>query len=129
MNKDYVLIDSSVWIEYFRKGEGEIFNLVDRLLDSGQAVLCGIVEMEILAGIRKNERTMIKDLFSALHYLEFSRKDFSVAGEKLNCLRNKGITVPSTDCLIAALAINRKIAVLTLDKHFNHFKELKRVTV
>ena len=129
MGNEKVLIDSSVWIEYFRAGEGKIFNIVDFLLDSGQAVLCGVVEMEIIAGIKKSERAMIKDLFNALHYIETNREDFIAAGERLNNLRKKGITIPATDSLIATLALDRKISVLTIDKHFNHFKELKRVSL
>ena len=128
MSNGPVLIDSSVWIEYFRNGKGEAFNIVDALLDSGKAVLCGIVEMEIFAGMRKNERTLIKDLFSALHYINIERKDFRDAGERLNTLRKKGITVPASDCLIAALALNRNLPLLTLDKHFDYFTELKRIT-
>ena len=129
MLSEKTLIDSSVWIEYFRTGEGKIFNTVDVLLDSGQAVLCGVVEMEILAGIKKSERKMIKDLFNALPYIRANREDFIAAGERLNNLRKKGITIPATDSLIATLAIDREISLLTLDKHFEHFKELNRISI
>ena len=39
MVNEKVLIDSSVWIEYFRAGEGKIFNIVDFLLDRGSELL------------------------------------------------------------------------------------------
>ncbi len=39
------LIDSSVWIEYFRAGKEDVFDHVDTLLDQDRIVLCGIVEL------------------------------------------------------------------------------------
>ena len=43
MKSKQVLIDSSVWIEYFRKGEGKIFDIIDVLLDSNRAAFCVLV--------------------------------------------------------------------------------------
>lgn len=121
-----VLIDSSVWIEYFRKGDGKIFDIVDELLDTDRAVLCGIVEMEILQGIKKKERKLIKDLFSVLPYSDFIREDFINAGNLLNQLRTNGITIPSTDCVIGALCQRHKYQILTLDKHFDYLENVRK---
>jgi predicted nucleic acid-binding protein len=39
-------------------------------------------------------------------------------------LNQKGITVPLTDLLIAALSITHKCEIFTTDRHFNHMPEL-----
>ncbi len=119
-------VDSSVWIEYFRSGQEKIFDQLDQLLDEDRVVLCGFVELEIIQGIRLKERDLIEGLFKALPYIETERPDFIEAGEKLNKLRKKGITIPASDCLIATICLRRELFLFDRDKHFDHFTELKR---
>lgn len=122
---DKVLIDSSVWIQYFRNGQGDIFDNVDILLDKDCIVLCGMVELEIIQGIRYKERNTIYRLFEALPYVDTERTDFLKAGEILNKLRHKGVTIPSSDCIIASLCLRRDLSLFHLDKHFNHIPRLR----
>lgn len=76
-----VLVDSSAWIDYFRVGRGAVPDLVDGLLRNGEASICGMVELEILQGLRAGERERVSELFSALVYVETGRKDYVLAGE------------------------------------------------
>ncbi len=124
MNK--VLIDSSVWIHYFRQGKSKVAENVDLLLDQNRAVLCGMVELEILQGVRGKEQLIIQDLFQALDFLETKREDFISAGLILNQLRSRDITIPSSDCLIAAQSIHNKVSLYTLDKDFDVIPALKK---
>jgi len=121
-----VLIDSSVWINYFRPGKSLVATEVNILLDADRAALCGMVELEILQGLRGKEHNIVKDLFKILHYVETTREDFISAGMILNQLRQKGITIPSTDCLIGALCIRTGYSLYTLDNDFKKISSLKR---
>lgn len=121
-----VLIDSSVWISYFRGSDAEIAREVDQLLDEDRAALCGMVELEILQGLRDKERQQVKDLFQVLYFIEAERDDFIVAGERLNALRQTGITIPASDCLIAMQCHRRNFALFSLDSDFDHMPELVR---
>ncbi len=121
-----VMIDSSVWIEYFRSGVGKISDNVDYLIDQDRVALCGIVELEIIQGMRQKERARILSLFDALHYVDAIRTDYKNAGEYIGLLRLKGITVPSTDSIIAALCIRKKLQLFSIDRHFNAFNGLNR---
>lgn len=122
-----VLVDSSAWIEYFRSGRGAVSDLVDGLLQSGEASICGMIELEILQGLRAQERERISGLFSSLAYVETERRDYVFAGERLGDLRRRGITIPGADALIGALCIRLGTPLLTSDKHFDHLPEIKRV--
>lgn len=121
-----VLIDSSVWIDYFRGRNIEVAREVDQLLDEDRVALCGMVELEILQGLRDKERQKVKDLFAVLHFVEAERDDFIVAGECLSSLRQKGITIPASDCLIAMQCHRRDILLFSLDSDFDHIAELLR---
>ena len=124
-----VLVDLSAWIEYFRSGRGVVSDLVDGLLRSGEASICGIVELEILQGLRAQERERVLALFSALSYLETERRNYVFAGERLGDLRRKGITIPSSDALIGALCVRFGVPLLTSDRHFDHLPKVERLSL
>lgn len=122
------MVDSSAWIEYFRYGEGPVSDAVDGLLEGDRALLCGVVEAEIIQGLRRGEREEVADLFDALGYLDTGRQDFSRAGERLGELRKSGVTIPLTDAIIGVLCSRHDVALLTLDRHFYHMPEVERIS-
>jgi len=88
-----------------------------------------MVELEIRHGLRPRKRAVVTDLFQALPYFETRRSDFIVAGDLLGELRSHGVTIPSSDALITAICLQREVALLTLDRHFDRIPELRRFTV
>ena len=126
---NWVIVDTTVWIEYFRKGKGPLCDLLDELLEQQNAAICRMIELEILQALKSNEQKLVRHLFSALRFIETDPQDFIHAGEKLCKLREKGITIPSSDGLIGALCIGRNIPILTLDTHFNRVSELKKISL
>jgi predicted nucleic acid-binding protein len=121
-----VLIDTSVWIEAFRGKDPRLQETVDALLDQERVVLCGLVELEMLQGFRADEGALFASLFEALAYAEADRQDWRAAGFLLAGLRARGITIPGTDALIAALCLRHDLLLLTLDKHFDQIPQLRR---
>lgn len=126
---DAVMVDSSAWVEYFRQGRGAVSEAVDELPGEDGVLLCGMVEMEIVQGLRSRERVRILELFAALPYLDTGREDYIAAGERSGELRRQGITIPSADCLIGVLCLRHGVPLLTLDHHFDHLPDLIRYPV
>ncbi|MCX7045166.1 MAG: PIN domain-containing protein [Candidatus Sumerlaeota bacterium] len=124
-----VMSDTTVWVEYLRFGKGAASEVLDGLMEKDQVVICGVVEMELLRGVCPHERSRLKGLLSALRFVEILRVDFIVAGERLCQLREKGVTVPATDALIAAVCKRHDLPLLTLDDHYKRFPEVKRLTL
>lgn len=120
------MVDSSAWIQYFRRGTDAVSDAVDGLLEEDCALLCGVVEAEILQGLRPEEREEVADLFTALQYLDTERRDFVRAGERLGALRRTGVTIPLTDAIIGALCSRHGVALLTTDKDFDYMPEVQR---
>lgn len=125
-NNRYVLIDSSVWIDYFRHKKSKIADPVNALLDEDRVAICGMVELEILQGLRGKESSLVQDLFHILYFVEARREDFVSAGMMLNQLRTKGITMSSSDCLIAAQCLRFNCHLFTLDEDFRHIHGLQK---
>ena len=116
-----VLVDTTIWIDFFRKSEGPEGDLLDELLDQNRALLCGVTEMEVYQGLKAEEREKVESAFRLLPYLDTTRADFVAAGTLWNRLRRRGITLPATDCLIAALCRSRGLRLFTSDRHFDAF--------
>lgn len=117
MNK--YLVDTSVWIEFFRGKKNIIKKRLEKLLDENQAVVSGIILAELLTGIsNEKDQRFLEECFLGLPYLETTREMFTAAGKMGAALRKKGITLPISDLLIAALARTHALTVLTLDNHF-----------
>ena len=118
-----VVIDTSAWIRFFRYGNDEVSQSVADLVTRDQAVVTGVVLTELLQGLKtEKERQRLTALFSSLAFIETVREDWQTAGEDLQELRRRGVTVPVTDAVIATVAHRRGMAVLTTDPHFKSFK-------
>lgn len=118
-----VLIDTCAWIDFFRLPQGELGDAVQRLIESDRAVLTGPVLTELLHGTRTDRETaQLREALDVLPFVSVERADWERAGELLRGLRVQGITVPLTAALIAAVALQRGLLLLTRDKHFEHLE-------
>lgn len=115
---DY-LVDTSVWVEFLRGEKTAIKKRLEKLLDENRAAVSGIILAELLTGIsNEKDQDFLEESFLGLPYLETTRDVFAMAGKMGATLRKKGITLPLSDLLIAALAKAHALTVLTLDNHF-----------
>lgn len=116
-----VVVDTSVWIDFFRNpANQENGGLEELVRGRNRAAICGIILQEILQGIREQksfELTRQRLLF--LPFLEADREVHLLAAAIYRDLRKKGITVPSTDAAIAAVAIRYGFSLYTRDEHFS----------
>ena len=116
-----VLIDTSVWI--FALGRNflpQIREKVDGLLERNEVAICPMIQMELLAGTRtKREFEKLKSRLASLYEIEITGSVWEKAAEMACSLRRKGITIPSTDILIAAAAVSEHIRIVHADEHFS----------
>ena len=123
-----VLVDTSVWIEFFRRdGDPAVKLAMKSLVEELEATLCGPVEMEFLGGARPHERPRIQNRFEILPYLNNDQKIWREAATHYATLRGKGVTVPWNDVLIASLALRRNCRVYAVDHHFEAMKKHLRL--
>ena len=116
------LVDSSAWIEYYRKnGSYEHKLWVSEAIQSNLAAINGVIQVEILAFTRtRSEYDAISSDFSALHELGLDEPVFRRASEVGFGLRRKGITIPGTDLIVAACAMVSDAELIHFDTHYEH---------
>jgi predicted nucleic acid-binding protein len=118
-----IVVDTSVWIDYFRNAPTWQVAHFDRLLAADEAIgLTDLVFTEVLLGLR-DERTVrtIEDLLLAhdvLHLRDLD--DHRRAANLYRSCRQKGVTIRSTiDCLIASVCIREEAPLLHADVDFD----------
>ncbi len=116
-----VLIDTCVWIDFFKFQTGPLGSEVTQLIDSNLAAITGVVIAELLQGLKtETESKRLERLLHSIHYLKTEERDWINAGQRSQQLRTKGVTLPLTDMLMATIAQRHAVAILTIDKHFQH---------
>jgi predicted nucleic acid-binding protein len=116
-----MMLDTTAWIDFLSPGDRPLGNSVRSLIAADRAVICGAVVAELLRGVKgARELRQLRSLLDAIPRLETTEQDWVDAGNLLMGLREKGVTLPRTDALIATIAKRNGIAVLTADAHFRH---------
>lgn len=115
-----VLIDTSIWIDFFQYPESIHSKKLENLIkDNNQAILCGIIIQEILQGIKDNKGyELTKEKLSKFPFIKTNRRTYIFASSIYRTLRNKGITIPALDITLASISILNKIPFFTKDEHF-----------
>ena len=111
-----VLIDSSIWIDYFRGGGHS--QAVDRLLKDNALVINDLILAELTPSLRlKRQLTLIK-LLKTIYRLPLSIDWDDLTKMQTTCLRRGINRVGIPDLIIAQNAIHNDAALYTMDKHF-----------
>jgi predicted nucleic acid-binding protein len=125
-----VLVDTSCWIEYFNRPGAEVATVVEAMVRDDRAALTGVVLAELSQGARtERELSELHTALGAVVWIEATRETYARAGRLAFELRRKGLTVPITDCVIAAASESAGGRVLTLDAHFREIAEISSLTV
>jgi len=119
------LIDTSAWVEALRRdGDAEVRSRVEGLLKTGHAILCDIVILELWNGARGDyERSKLRQIMETLDRVPTTDAVWTMANNLATACRIQGITVPSTDLLIAATARVHRLDLLEADSHFGMIPE------
>lgn len=119
-----IVVDSSVWIDYFTGVKNRQTNTLDETLGLKPVAIGDLILTEVLQGFRhdRDYRTARK-LFDDVTIFDMLGKEMAIqSAENFRTLRKKGITVRKTaDVIIASFCIDRKIPLLFSDKDFRPF--------
>lgn len=117
-DSDKVLVDTSAWIEFFRK-KAPYHKIVLELMDSNRICCTGIVLAELIQGAKsQREVDVLKECLYVFDFLPDATELWEKAGALSYALRQKGKTTGLSDCYISVMIHANKVQLLTLDKHF-----------
>lgn len=111
-----IIVDTSVWISFFRMSDKTLVDLMIGYLEDGEVVGLSAVFGELLQGVRsENEERVIVEFWNSLP--KINESDLFIEAGKIsykNKLFSNGIGL--IDCYLLAAARDNKYSLWTLDK-------------
>ncbi len=114
-----ILVDSSVWVDFFRLSPGPAGRELRRMIDDSEPfAVTGVVVAEVLQGLTR-DAAAIEQFLAQWDMLEPAGvKTYRTAADIFRKARAKGVSLTTIDTLIAAIALEHHAAVFTLDQDF-----------
>ena len=119
-----ILVDSSVWIDYFRGQATAQAEMLDGLLGNEPVAICDLILTEVLQGFDSDrDFNQAKKLLCSLVVVNLGGQDIAIqAAKNFRALRALGVTVRKTiDSIIATRCIESGYMLLHCDRDFEPF--------
>jgi len=121
-----IACDTSALSQFLRRSpdtQNDVALQVEKLIDSNDLALFGIVRQELLSGIKLPAHFERIDLTTRALPLFFADdEDHTTAARFFNTCRAKGIQGSPIDFLICAMAVKRKFRIYTTDPDFELYE-------
>ncbi|MBV6447198.1 PIN domain nuclease [Nitrosomonas sp.] len=121
-----VLVDTSVWVDFFNGKISDQTEKLDHYLSSTVIVVGDLFLAEVLQGFRNDKDYQIaKSLLTELELVQLCNTNLAIqSAQNYRTLRKQGITIRKTiDCLIATYCIETKTPLLFSDRDFVPYVE------
>ena len=117
-----VLVDTSIWIEYFRSGNHS--EKLDFLIDKNLIVINDLILAELVPSLRVHNQGKIIKLLCNINKLEISINWIQIIEFQFKCLKNglNGVGIP--DLILAQNAKQNRLEIYSVDNHFNLMKDI-----
>ncbi|MCK5783546.1 MAG: PIN domain-containing protein [Desulfobacterales bacterium] len=117
-----VLVDTSIWIDYFRGGDDSI--QMDFLIDENLLVTNDLILTELIPFLKVRNETRVINLLHNINKLDLSINWNEIIDYQYGCLKNglNGVGLP--DLLIVQNAKQNNCKIYTLDNHFFLMKDI-----
>ncbi len=117
-----ILVDTSVWIDYFNGVSTEQTEILDRILSEQSVLIADIILTEILQGfVSDKDFRLARQALDPLDCVHIGGKLLALkAASNFRFLRSKGVTIRKTiDMLIGSWCIEHEVELLHNDKDFD----------
>jgi len=121
-----ILVDSSVWIDYFRGTMTPQAEKLDSLLGIEAIATGDLILTEVLQGFAsERDFNQARKLMTSLVIVDLAGQKIAIqAAQNFRVLRSHGITVRKTiDTVIATRCIESELSLLYSDRDFDPFVE------
>ena len=122
-----VLVDTSVWVEYFRTGNNS--EILDFLIDENLIVTNDLILAELIPFLKVRKQRKLTNLLLNINRLNLSICWVQIIDYQYKCLKNglNGVGIP--DLIIAQNAKQNNCKIYSLDNHFILMKNILTLRV
>jgi hypothetical protein len=126
--KDRVLVDTSIWIDYFKGEDEELLKKTDEFLTDAVVYVPKVVMAELIQGAKsEKEIAVIESFIEAFHIIDQTEHTWLKVGKLSYSMKRRGLNVNLVDCYIAVLAEEHHCKIFSLDEHFKVIKKFLKI--
>jgi len=122
-----VLVDTSIWIDYFRAGNNS--KDLDHLIDENIIVINDIILAELVPYLKIKKQPKIIQLLHEINRVPLRIYWEEIIDFQVKCLKSGANGVGIPDLIIAQNAIQYDCKVYSLDKHFSLLNSILNVNL
>jgi predicted nucleic acid-binding protein len=122
-----VLVDSSIWIDYFRTGAAS--SELDTLINENIIVTNDIILAELIPFLRMKKQDKVIALLEAVNKNRLTVNWQEIIHFQTQCLAAEANGMGIPDLIIAQNALQNDCAVYSLDKHFQQLQRIIQVNL
>lgn len=111
-----ILIDTSVWIDYFKKSSNAV--QINDLIDKYEICINDIIRAELCPLILSKGQFRLNDLINALPIIPLNIEWNNIIDMQITNIKNGINKVGISDLIIVQNALQNHVSIMTLDKHF-----------
>ncbi|MBI1400846.1 PIN domain nuclease [Hyphomonas sp.] len=127
-----ILVDSSVWIDFFNGVESAQVGILDASLGEVPIIVGDLIMTEVLQGFRSTrDFNAARTALDQFEYRDMVGRDIALqSAGNYRLLRRQGITVRKTiDVIIATYCVENSIALLHADRDFDPMEKILGLSV
>ena len=111
-----ILVDSSVWIDYFRSGKNS--ELLDLYIDQNIICINDLILAELVPYLKINNQNNVIRLLNNISIIELNINWQNIIDYQIICIKNGINKIGIPDLIIVDNIIQNNLSLFTLDKHF-----------
>lgn len=112
-----VLVDTSIWIDYFKGKESAL--LLNDLIDSNNVCINNLILSELIPSIEHRGEHELKELLYSVTKLPLNIDWNTIIQMQIKNIKNGINTVGIPDLLILQNALDHNVKLFSSDKHFD----------
>ncbi|MDQ7015439.1 MAG: PIN domain-containing protein [Gammaproteobacteria bacterium] len=117
-----VLVDTSIWIDYFRSGNNS--QNLEYLLDENLVVINDVILAELIPYLKLKKQSKVIKLLNEINRIPLNVLWHEIIDFQVQCLRNGANGVGIPDLIIAQSAKQNSVQIYSLDKHFRLLRDV-----
>lgn len=117
-----ILVDSSVWIDYFRSGKNS--NPLDSFIEQNLVCTNNLILAELIPFLKVKKHAKVVKLLEELDNIPLTINWKKIIGYQTKCLQNGINKVGIPDLIILDNVIQNDLTLYTIDKHFSLIQKI-----
>lgn len=125
-----ILVDSSVWIDYFNGKKTAKTDWLDSALGNEPIIMGDLILAEILQGFQSdNDFKTAKELLLSFPFMDMVGQELAIeSAQNYRLLRKNGVTVRKTmDVLIGTFCVHHRFSLLHSDRDFEPMRDILKL--